>query len=137
MSSYIKATNFFTKDALLSGDPFKIIKGAEIDNEYNALAIAINSKADTTSPTFAGEPKASTPTAGTNNTQIATTAFVQNIAGNLGTMSAQNSNTIAVTGGTINATNIATLGTNALNNKTISTGSPTGGVDGDIWYKYL
>jgi hypothetical protein len=76
MSSYIKATNFFTKDALLSGDPFKIIKGAEIDNEYNALAIAINSKADTTSPTFAGVPLSTTASAGTSTTQIATTSFV-------------------------------------------------------------
>jgi hypothetical protein len=41
MSNYVKATNFFTKDALLTGNPSKIIKGAEIDDEYNAIATAI------------------------------------------------------------------------------------------------
>lgn len=30
----------------------------------------------------------------------------------------------------------ATAGTNANGTRTISTGSPTGGSDGDIWYKY-
>jgi hypothetical protein len=76
MSNYVKATNFFTKDALLTGNPSKIIKGAEIDDEYNAIATAITSKADTTSPTFTGTPIAPTAGAGTNTTQIATTAFV-------------------------------------------------------------
>ena len=76
MSNYVKATNFFTKDALLTGNPSKIIKGAEIDAEYNAIATAISSKADTTSPTFTGIPLAPTAAANTNNTQIATTAFV-------------------------------------------------------------
>lgn len=137
MGNYVKATNFFTKDALITGNPSKIIKGQEIDDEYNAIATAVNSKADLTSPTFLGTPLAPTATAGTSTTQLATTAFVQNVAGGLGTMSTQNATAIAVTGGTINTTNIATLGTNALNNKTKSTASPSGGVDGDIWYKYI
>lgn len=76
MANYVKATNFFTKDALLTGNPAKIIKGAEIDAEYNAIATAIASKADTTSPTFTGTPIAPTAAANTNSTQIATTAFV-------------------------------------------------------------
>jgi hypothetical protein len=76
MSNYVKATNFFTKDALLTGNPSKIIKGAEIDDEYNAIATAISSKADTTSPTFTGTPIAPTAASNTNTTQIATTAFV-------------------------------------------------------------
>jgi hypothetical protein len=76
MSNYVKATNFYTKDALLTGNPSKIIKGAEIDDEYNAIATAISSKADTTSPTFTGTPLAPTAAANTNTTQIATTAFV-------------------------------------------------------------
>lgn len=76
MSNYVKATNFYTKDALLTGNPAKIIKGAEIDAEYNAIATAVASKADTTSPTFTGTPLAPTAAANTNNTQIATTAFV-------------------------------------------------------------
>ena len=75
MANYVKATNFFTKDALLTGNPAKIIKGSEIDDEYNAIATAIASKADTTSPTFTGTPIAPTASAGNNTTQLATTAF--------------------------------------------------------------
>ena len=76
MGNYVKATNFYTKDALPTGTPAKIIQGAEIDAEFNAIATAITSKADTTSPTFTGSPLAPTASAGTNTTQIATTAFV-------------------------------------------------------------
>ena len=78
MTNYVKATNFLTKDALLTGNPAKIIKGAEIDDEFNAIANAIDSKANTTSPTFTGTPLAPTAVGGTNTTQLATTAFVTN-----------------------------------------------------------
>jgi hypothetical protein len=78
VSNYTKATNFAAKDALPSGNAGKIIKGTEIDTEFNAIASAISSKADTNSPTFTGTPLAPTQaTATTSNTQIATTAFVQ------------------------------------------------------------
>lgn len=75
MANYVKSTNFYIKDSLLTGNPAKIIKGAEIDDEYNALAVAVNSKADLTSPTFTGVPIAPTASLGTSTTQIATTAF--------------------------------------------------------------
>jgi hypothetical protein len=78
MANYIKATNFTAKDALPTGNAGKIIKGTEIDVEFSAIATAIASKADTNSPTFTGSPLAPTANAGTSNTQIATTAFVQN-----------------------------------------------------------
>jgi hypothetical protein len=77
MSDYTKATNFAGKDALSSGDPQKIIKGSEIDAEYNAIAAAISSKADLNGPTFTGTPSGPTATTGTSSTQFATTAFVQ------------------------------------------------------------
>ena len=77
MSDYTKATNFAGKDALSSGDPQKIIKGSEIDAEYNAIAAAISSKADLNGPTFTGTPSGPTATTGTSSTQLATTAFVQ------------------------------------------------------------
>lgn len=77
MSNYTKATNFAAKDSLPSGNAGKIIKGTEIDNEYNAIASAISSKADTNSPTFTGTPLAPTASSSNNTTQIATTAFVQ------------------------------------------------------------
>lgn len=76
MSNYVKATNFATKDALLSGNPAKIIKGTEIDTEFNNIATAISTKADLASPTFTGTPAAPTASPGTNTTQVATTAFV-------------------------------------------------------------
>jgi hypothetical protein len=58
------------------------------------------------SPTFTGTPTAPTASSGTSTTQIATTAFVQNVASTLGTMSTQNANAVAITGGTINGTTI-------------------------------
>ena len=76
MSSYVKATNFATKDTLPQGDSNKIVKGTEIDNEFNAIAGAISSKADIASPSFTGTPAAPTAVFGTNTTQLATTAFV-------------------------------------------------------------
>ena len=77
MSDYTKATNFTLKDGLTTGDPQKIIKGADIDAEYNAIASAVSSKSDLNSPTFTGTPSAPTASTGTSSTQVATTAFVQ------------------------------------------------------------
>jgi len=76
MSNYVKATNFAVKDGLSTGNPAKIIKGTEIDTEYNAIASAISSKADLNSPTFTGTPAGPTASAGASTTQLATTAFV-------------------------------------------------------------
>lgn len=45
-----------------------------------AAQAALNSKADLASPAFTGNPTAPTPTAGDNDTSIATTAFVQAVA---------------------------------------------------------
>jgi trimeric autotransporter adhesin len=57
----------------------------------------------------------------------------------LGTMSSQNANAIAITGGTLSGVTVGgvTIGTNASGTKTVSTSSPTGGSDGDLWYKYI
>ena len=83
MSNYTKSTNFATKDALASGNPLKIVKGTEIDTEFNNIATAVATKADLASPTFTGTPTlptgtvAVTQSAGNNTTAIATTAFVQ------------------------------------------------------------
>lgn len=76
MSNYVKATNFTAKDSLPSGNSGKIIKGAELDTEYTAIASAVASKADINSPTFTGTPAGPTAASGTNTTQLATTAFV-------------------------------------------------------------
>lgn len=105
MANYVKATNFATKDTLPTGDANKIVKGTEIDNEFNAIAGAISSKADLASPTFTGTPAVPTATSGSNTTQIANTAYVRaeinSATGALGTMSTQNKNAVDITGGTI------------------------------------
>lgn len=54
MANYTKTTNFAVKDTLASGNPAKIIKGSEIDSEYNSIQTAVATKADTASPTFTG-----------------------------------------------------------------------------------
>jgi len=83
VSDYTKSTNFATKDNLSSGNPLKIVKGTEIDTEFNNIATAIATKADLASPTFTGTPTLPTGTVavtqanGSNTTTIATTAFVQ------------------------------------------------------------
>jgi hypothetical protein len=76
VSDYTKATNFTAKDALPAGNSSKVVKGAELDTEFTAIAAAIASKSDSNSPTFTGTPLAPTAAGNTNNTQIATTAFV-------------------------------------------------------------
>ena len=79
MSNYTKTTNFLAKDSLPGNDSGKIIKGSEFDTEFNNLQTAVNTKADIASPALTGVPTAPTATAGTNTTQLATTAFVHNI----------------------------------------------------------
>jgi len=75
MSNYSKTTNFAAKDALASGNPLKTIKGTEFNVEFDALQVASATKANIAAPTFTGVPAAPTANAGTNTTQIATTAF--------------------------------------------------------------
>ena len=143
MSNYVKSTNFATKDTLPTGDSNKIVKGTELDNEFNAIAGAISSKADLASPALTGTPSAPTATAGSNTTQIANTAYVRGevvaATGALGTMSTQNANAVVITGGTVagitGSINSVTPGSNSVGTRTVSTSSPTGGNNGDIWYK--
>jgi len=54
MTNYVKSTNFATKDNLASGDPLKIVKGTEINTEFDNIAVAVATKADVASPTFTG-----------------------------------------------------------------------------------
>ena len=50
MSNYTKVTDFAAKDTLSAGDPNKVVKGTEFDN----IATAVATKADTAGPTFTG-----------------------------------------------------------------------------------
>lgn len=69
MSNYTKSTNFATKDNLSSGDPLKIVKGTEIDTEFNNIATAVATKADSASATLTSPtlvtPALGTPSSGT------------------------------------------------------------------------
>jgi hypothetical protein len=76
MVDFVKSTNFFVKDSLLVGNPDKIVKGSEIDTEFNNIATAVSSKANYASPNLTGIPTAPTAPQGTNTSQLATTAFV-------------------------------------------------------------
>ena len=77
MSNYTKLTAYETKDSLTTGDPLKRVKGTELDDEFDAIAVAIATKADTTSPSFSGTPTVPTASFGNSSTQAASTAFVQ------------------------------------------------------------
>jgi len=46
MSNYTKTVNFAAKDALTTGDANKVVKGTEIDTEFNNIAIAVATKID-------------------------------------------------------------------------------------------
>ena len=54
MSNYTKSTNFATKDNLTPGDPLKVVRGTEIDTEYNNIATAIATKTDNASAAITG-----------------------------------------------------------------------------------
>jgi len=46
LSNYTPTTDFSAKDALTSGDPNKVIAGADVDTEFTAIQTAIASKLD-------------------------------------------------------------------------------------------
>jgi len=60
MSNYTKTTNFATKDSLPSGNAAKIVRGTEIDTEFNNIATASATKANSVNPTFTGTVTAAT-----------------------------------------------------------------------------
>lgn len=101
--------------------------------------LTVNGDAD-----FTGTVTAITQPPGDNSTKLATTEYVDTANAGLGTISTQDSDNVNITGGTIggttktgqsNSVNMADIGTNALGKKTVSSLSPSGGVDGDVWYK--
>ena len=107
MANYLKVTNFAVKDGLTTGDPNKIVKGAEINFEFDAIQTSINGKADLESPVFTGAPKAPTAALGTETTQLASTLFVKNAIDaipsgtTVGTLGTQDKDAVDITGGTV------------------------------------
>jgi len=108
MSNYTIAVAWAGKDALADSDAAKVISGADFNTEFTAVQTAVNTKADlngSASEAFS----ATTASANTNTTQVATTAYVQ--------------------------TEIGNLGTNGDGARTVSTSAASGGSNGDIWYQ--
>ena len=68
MSNYTKSTNFAAKDSLPSGNAGKVVKGTEINTEFDNIATAIATKADLNSPTLV------TPNLGTPSVAVLTNA---------------------------------------------------------------
>ena len=96
MVVYGDGTNFYNGETALTN---LTVNGnlAVSGNETISGTLAV-----TGATTFTGIPSGPTAGAGTNTTQLATTAFVTNATGTLGTMSTQNANSVTITGGTIN-----------------------------------
>lgn len=72
MSDYTKITDYAAKDALVTGNPAKLVKGTELGADFDAVATAVATKADTTSPTLV-----------TPNIGVATGTSLQAIIGNV------------------------------------------------------
>jgi len=54
LSNYTKTTNFASKDNLSPGNPLKIVKGTEIDTEFNNIQTAVATKTDNSAAAITG-----------------------------------------------------------------------------------
>jgi len=129
MSNYTKSTNFATKDNLTPGDPLKVVRGTEIDTEYNNIATAVATKTDNASAAITGGAidgatvGATTPATGSFTTLAA--SGTTTLAGALvGAVTQAAFNTVSTTlnlGGAATAVNLgAATGTATVNNTTLA-----------------
>ena len=133
MSNYSKSTNFATKDNLSPGNPLKIVKGTEIDTEFNNIATAVATKTDNSSATITGGTINGAVIGGTSaaagtftNLTVSTSATIASAAISAGTING------AVIGG---SSPLAITGTNITANTGFSgplTGAVTGNVTGNL-----
>ena len=128
MSNYTKSTNFATKDDLAAGSPLKRVKGAELNDEFNDIATAVATKANSNNTALTGIPVAPTASAITNNTQVATTAYTT--SGIAAAVAALPVVTLGVIG--VNVDGTLATGRTIF----VDTDAPTGGANGDIWFEY-
>ena len=107
MADYANVVDWAGKDSLADSSAAKIISGADFNTEFSAVETAVNTKADINGDA-AEAFSATTASADTNTTQVATTAYVQTEIG---------------------------AGKNGHGDRTVSTSAASGGSDGDIWYQ--
>ncbi len=149
MSNYSKSTNFASKDNLSPGNPLKIVKGTEIDTEFNNIATAIATKTDNSSATITGGTingatiGASTAAAGTfTNLTVSSAATIASAAISAGTINGAvigGSSAAAITGTNVTATTgfsgplTGAVTGNVTGNLTGNvTGNVTGNITGDV-----
>jgi hypothetical protein len=119
MSNYTIAVNWSGKDALSDSDAAKVISGSDFNTEFTTVQTAVNTKADVNGSATESF-SATTATAGTNTTQVATTAFVQTELGDYPTSTGTGASgtwAIAISGNAATATSAttATTATTATN----------------------
>ena len=129
MSQYTKSTNFATKDNLTPGDPLKVVRGTDIDTEFNNIATAVATKTDNSAAAITGGTidgatvGATTPATGAFTTLAA--SGTTTLAGALvGAVTQAAFNTVSTTlnlGGAATAVNLgAATGTATVNNTTLA-----------------
>jgi hypothetical protein len=95
----LATTAFVTASPAFDGTP--TAPTAAYNTNTTQIATTAFVQGEKVSPAFSGAPTAPTAANGTSTTQIASTQFVDNSLNNLGTMSVQNANAVAITGGAI------------------------------------
>ena len=110
MSNYTKSTNFASKDALTSGNALKIVKGTEIDTEFNNIATAIATKADSVGTTSVANGGTGATTAAGARANLLP-AFASNIGKVLAVNSSATDVEFVAAGGTGTVTSVAGTGT--------------------------
>ncbi len=136
MSNYTKSTNFAAKDSLPSGNANKVVKGTEINTEFDNIATAIATKADLNSPTLV-TPNLGTPSAAvlTNATGLPISTGVSGLGTGVATALAINVGSAGapvVNGGALGTPSSGTVtnltGTASINiNGTVGATTPTTG----------
>lgn len=70
--AYTKTTDFASKDSLLTGDPAKVVKGSEIDAEFDNIEAAIGTTTGSGAVVLATSPTLVTPDIGTPSSGVVT-----------------------------------------------------------------